>query len=374
MSKTPPTDRSLFGVQTGPFIELAGRLARTVSHYHEQSRVDQNKQAPKVQLLFGKRYYETAPVPLLRLMSSPVAQSGPYSRGPSGERVIASGWADARSDGYDNAVNTNVRHMGLDFTANFGETVYAAADGQVTFTGYQHRVQHGVRVDGPHEDTDGNVRNRANQVVALGAGSPDQIQVGFGGIIIFVNHTGDFANYRTEYMHLSDVLVKQGDHVLEGQPIGKIGGTGGYYGHFTKGFHLHFQVSFLSGNGTALVRPTALVPNYWPGPNHEDSTNAPKQSGYSSQGSMPVGQSVVAGAAAGQIQSIDRATDMENQRSSDYKRRQAEYSTRVANQLTAHQTQLFEALAKFQGGTIEVQNAMTFDFTTGTWKPDGKAT
>ncbi len=374
MSKTPPTDRSIFGIQTGPFEELAGRVARTVSRYHEQSKIDQNKQAPKVQALFGKRFYETAPVPLLRRLGSPVAQSGRYATGPSGERVIASGWADARSDGYDSAVNTNVRHMGLDFTAYFGETVFAAADGIVTFTGYQHRVHRGVHVDRPHEDDQGNIRNRAEQVVALGAGDPAQLEVGFGGIIVFVNHTGDFANYRTEYMHLSDVLVKQGEHVLEGQPIAKIGGTGGYYGHFVKGFHLHFQVSFLSGNGSAIVRPTALVPNYWPGPNHEDSTNSPSQTGYTVQGSMPVGQSVVAGAAAGQIQAIDRATDMENQRNADYKRRQADHSTRIANQLTAHQTQLFEALSKFQGGTVAVQNAMTFDFKTGTWKPDGKAT
>jgi hypothetical protein len=274
-----------------------------------------------------------------------------------------------------------VRHNGLDFTADYGETIYACADGIVTFVGFQHRTRQGVQVDGAHQDPNGNIRNRAGDLVGTGNGPPGAIDVGFGGIIVFVVHNGDFQNYRTEYMHLSDTLVRVGDHVTEGQPIAKAGGSGGYYGHFVKGIHLHFQAAFRAGRW-AIVRPSFLVPNYWPpsfsppskdGIPHEDSTTGTGgRSPPNVPGTAPVGLGAIAGNSANQIQAIDRATEAENQRAGDYKNMQSAHSDHVANTLVAQQSALYEAIGKFQSGGLEVENAMTFDFSTGTWAPDGK--
>ncbi len=368
----PATDRSPTGPNSSPLLELSTRVGRAVAHYREQHQVDQNQRPPRPQFRFGKRFYETAPIPLPRLLGSPLARSGRYATGPENERVIASGWGDARSDAYDAAVNTNTLHAGLDFTAAFGETIFACADGIVTFVGYQHRRRGGVSVDRPHQDDAGEIRNRRGVVVARGAGPADQLEVGFGGIIVFVEHTGDFAYYRTEYMHCSDVLVRSGDRVAEGTPIARVGGSGGYRGHFDKGIHLHFQVALVSGRSKVLVRPTGLVPNFWPG--HEDSTTAPEFTGLTTlKGPLTVGESVAASTTANQVQAVDRATTAENQGFADFKRQQAAHSLRIAQQLTAHQTALYEAIAKFQGGGLVVQGAMTFDFDTGLWKPDGQA-
>jgi murein DD-endopeptidase MepM/ murein hydrolase activator NlpD len=369
---TPPTDRDPSGLQQTAFAELSTRVVRTIAHYRQQSRADQNLEPPRPQVRFGKLFYESAPVQLVRPFGSPVARTGPYARGPHKERVIASGWGDARSTAYDGAVNANRLHMGLDFTAPFGEQVLACADGNVTFVGFEHRRRRGVHVDGPREDPQGNVRDRHGGLVALGAGPADQLEVGFGGIIVFVEHSGDFASYRTEYMHLSDVLVREGDRVSAGQAIAKVGGSGGYYGHFTTGIHLHFQLAYVSGQRRVIVRPTGLVPYYWPGHDEGDAspTTFPLTTG---GGTLSVGESVAASGTANQIQAVDRARTLEHRSRADFKREQAAHAMRVADQLTAQQAALHEAEAKFQDSGIVIDGPMTFDFSTGRWTPDGHA-
>jgi murein DD-endopeptidase MepM/ murein hydrolase activator NlpD len=125
---TPTTDRDPVGLQQTPFAELSTRVARTIAHYRQQSRADQNLEPPRPRVAFGRQFFETAPIQLPRPFGSPLARTGPYARGPQKERVIASGWGDARSTAYDGAVNSNRLHMGLDFTAPFGEPVLACAD------------------------------------------------------------------------------------------------------------------------------------------------------------------------------------------------------------------------------------------------------
>lgn len=92
-------------------------------------------------------------------------------------------------------------HRGLDFTAENGTTVYAAADGIVT---------------------------QAERV-------PDY------GNIVRVDHG---FGLDTRYAHLSEFLVKVGDRVSKGQPIANVGSTGR-----STGPHLHYEVRL---NGVPL--------------------------------------------------------------------------------------------------------------------------
>jgi murein DD-endopeptidase MepM/ murein hydrolase activator NlpD len=58
-------------------------------------------------------------------------------------------------------------------------------------------------------------------------------QGGFGNYVV-IRHKAGFS---TKYGHMADVLVKEGDTVVQGQRIGTMGSTG-----LSTGFHLHFEV------------------------------------------------------------------------------------------------------------------------------------
>lgn len=98
-------------------------------------------------------------------------------------------------------------HSGMDFTAPAGEPVLATADGTVALVGDHF----------------------------------------FGGRSVFVDH-GD--GLISMYMHLSRVLVAEGDHVKRGQPLGAVGSTGR-----ATGPHLHFGLRW----HRARVDPTLLL-------------------------------------------------------------------------------------------------------------------
>ena len=85
-------------------------------------------------------------------------------------------------------------HNGVDLKAKYGDPVYAASNGKVTFTG---------------------------------------VSGGYGNLII-VAHTG---GYNTYYGHLSKIYAKQGQHVHRGSLIGRVGATGRVTGP-----HLHFEI------------------------------------------------------------------------------------------------------------------------------------
>jgi len=87
-------------------------------------------------------------------------------------------------------------HPGVDLSADYGETVRAAAAGTVVANGY----------DGGY------------------------------GIKIDIDHGN---GYHTWYAHLSRVLVSVGAHVYKGESIGLVGATG-----FATGPHLHYQIMY----------------------------------------------------------------------------------------------------------------------------------
>lgn len=85
-------------------------------------------------------------------------------------------------------------HNGVDIKAAIGTPVYAPADGEVTFSGYQRAA----------------------------------------GYFVIVKHQ---SNYSTVYMHLSKSEVKRGQKVKVGQIIARTGNTGR-----TTGPHLHYEI------------------------------------------------------------------------------------------------------------------------------------
>ncbi len=87
-------------------------------------------------------------------------------------------------------------HTGVDFAASWGTKIYAADGGTVTFAGWKG---------------------------------------GYGNLVI-VDHGGF---YQTYYAHCSEMLVKEGDSVYQGQNIALCGSTGN-----STGPHLHFEVRY----------------------------------------------------------------------------------------------------------------------------------
>lgn len=98
-------------------------------------------------------------------------------------------------------------HQGIDIGAATGSSILAAAGGTVTISTYSYSA----------------------------------------GNYIMINHGGGIY---TAYMHCSELLVKAGQEVTQGQVIGKVGSTG-----YSTGPHLHFGIRV---NGS-YVNPTNYV-------------------------------------------------------------------------------------------------------------------
>ena len=101
-------------------------------------------------------------------------------------------------------------HHAIDVAAPVGAPIYAAAAGEVVVAGHTEYP-------------------------------------GYGRMIV-IRHAGD---YHTLYGHLSASYVGAGEHVAQGELIGRMGSTGR-----STGSHLHFEVS----RGSWLLDPMGVLP------------------------------------------------------------------------------------------------------------------
>ncbi len=119
-----------------------------------------------------------------------VARRKAFLRSPLAFSRVTSGFSRSR---YHPILKRRRAHLGVDFGAPAGTPVRAVGEGRVVYAG----------------------RN------------------GGHGNFVKIDHPGPYAS---SYSHLSRILVKRGQHVDQGQVIGRVGSTG-----LATGPHLHFQ-------------------------------------------------------------------------------------------------------------------------------------
>lgn len=117
-----------------------------------------------------------------------------------------------------------------------------------TYFGYRWGSMHGaVDIYGPGYGSSIYAANNGTVVAAVGGCTAGNSSCnGRRGNYILINHNN--ANYYTYYMHLSTILVKEGQTVSRGQKIATMGNTGEVYPAPSKsspysGTHLHFAAS-----------------------------------------------------------------------------------------------------------------------------------
>jgi hypothetical protein len=172
------------------------------------------------------QYYEAGvPVPRARWKSVPLLC--PLDGCP---RKITGVVGDLRDGG-------KRRHTGLDFLSTLGEPVRTIADGWVIYAG----------VDAPGRG--------ARKITLDKSGAVRKSSMGPGGLFIQIQHKDDLVS---EYMHLRDYLVRNGQWVKAGQIIGHVGDTG----IKVDAAHLHFQMRDKGGILDPLVhlRPYLIPP------------------------------------------------------------------------------------------------------------------
>lgn len=127
--------------------------------------------------------------------------------------------ADFRYGFFD--TKTNSLHTGIDLVSEIGEPVLAAGDGEVIFSGYG---------------------------LIKGSFDPEDPY----GIAVMIKHSFGFEGNTlyTVYGHLQKSLVKDGQMVKAGEPIGTVGITGN-----TSGPHLHFEVRLQDGQDAVVQNP-----------------------------------------------------------------------------------------------------------------------
>lgn len=120
---------------------------------------------------------------------------------PNSSPVVAAYRSSSYGWRIDPFNNRRAFHSGLDFTADSGTPIYAAADGVVKFAS-RH--------------------------------------AGYGKLVKIDHGSG----LETRYAHASKILVKPGERIAKGQMIAKVGSTGR-----STGPHLHYEIRL---NGVAL--------------------------------------------------------------------------------------------------------------------------
>jgi len=350
---------------------------------------------PQVYYVKGvpRYYYEELPLVITTQMQSPLKQEGKYAIGPNKERLVTSKWGDARAATQTDSqgkVESGRRHMGLDFRADVGEIVMATADGVVR--AIKGNEPGGVRMQrskgGPafstsfEADSEGVVRDASGEVVGRPrhkdpvSGKYIDSTIGFGGIYVEIHHRGEYAGYKSQYMHLSKTLVKPGQEVKAGDPIGQVGNTGGNDGIVGPAAlsnaesHLHWQIQYKG----VVVKPMAFVP--FADRNGravtEASSVALSTAVLSSlDQAMPQFMKNALGQGVRQVLANARNTAMANLTRQQHAERQADHYEAVAKTLDARSQGLYE-IARFQSQFLVVTEPMQFDFDNGYWTDDGE--
>ena len=365
------------GSPASPQDAIAQNLMRAVAAQRARVGSDLNQAPafPEFDPVTKTYFYETAPAPLRQQFGSPLAEKGGLAQGPGNERLVTSGWGDPLPFAATPPGSVATYNQALEYAATLGESVFAAADGVVRFVGVQ-LTQGSAEVADVHANEQAQtVLDFQDTVVASAAMG----NIGYGGIYVVIQHNGDFQGYQTEYYRLSQVSVKNGQVIGAGQAIGTVGGAGGATGWTKPGFStqaatgivMRFQAALISGALRALVNPTSLVPNYWPG--HPDSTIAGSSAAVAVPPLAPVGSQMATARAANLSLTVDRATTLENNNVAAVKALQSAHANFVALTIAVETSALTAATTGFTGASPQVQTPMTFDFTTGLWS-DGKPT
>lgn len=95
---------------------------------------------------------------------------------------------------------------------------------------------------GEREETE--IISAFHQGIDIGASSGTAIHAAMEGTVVAASYAGDYGNHikiqngevLNVYAHCSEIDVKVGDYVVQGQEIGKVGATGKVTGP-----HLHFE-------------------------------------------------------------------------------------------------------------------------------------
>jgi hypothetical protein len=152
------------------------------------------------------QYYESG-MPVSRARFKSVELFCPLDGCP---RKITGALGDIRDSG-------KRAHKGVDFVSTLGEPVRAVADGWVVYAG----------VDAPGPG--------ARKITLDKSGTVRKSSMGPGGLFVQIQHKD---NLVSEYMHLLNYLVQNGQWVKAGQIIGHVGDTG----IKIDVPHLHFQL------------------------------------------------------------------------------------------------------------------------------------
>jgi hypothetical protein len=126
------------------------------------------------------------------------------------------------------ANGTRDPHHGVEFLNKFGTPVYAAGDGVVLFAGPDNQPVYSPWMD-------------------------------YYGNLVVIEHENDLYSL---YAHLSMILVKQGQTIVAGDPIGEVGQTG-----VAIGSHLHFEIR----RGDVEQDSSTQNPELWLIPNQDES-------------------------------------------------------------------------------------------------------
>lgn len=133
--------------------------------------------------------------------TAPGSSISTFFRPPvAGEVKVGSDFGERRPPRTSNGTGSRY-HRGLDIKASKGTPLYAAANGVVIEAGKNGGYGNVVKIQHPFSSTD--------------------------------------KNATTVYAHLSQIDVKKGQHVSQGQLIGKAGNTGN-----SGGAHLHYELRF----------------------------------------------------------------------------------------------------------------------------------